>query len=182
MRLAQHSIPLLNTVDMAAYQNIMEALVEEEVKQLFQALPARVSAWIHTEDLVTYALNRLPPLYANTSEGVGYQLQKGRSEFKGEITQAVHRAFAIVQNDPLRRRTPLQARNLQAQKKTDAQEQSFKQLKKIKKTASKIPSPQLGKAEQQASEPKQKASWLPREQLRKTTDPLDLLKQQEETP
>jgi len=156
----------------------MESLVEEEVKQLIQTLPKRVSAWIYPEDLVTHALNRLPPLYASSKEGVGYQLRKGKSELKEQITQAVHRAFATVQNDPLRRRTPLQAPHLQDSKKAEFQQQSFNQLKvmAVDGDLQRLQPQGLGghlpKAELEGR-------WPESQQLRKTENRLTLFKHED---
>jgi hypothetical protein len=85
----------------------MELLVEEEVIRQCKALSARASAYIHSEELIAYALNQLPPLYATSEQGLEYQIQKGKIKFSPQITQAVQRAIAAVRRDPLRRHTPL---------------------------------------------------------------------------
>lgn len=92
---------------MGTYKNIMELLVEEEVVRQCKALSARASAYINSEELIAYALNQLPPLYATSEQGLEYQIQKGRIKFSPQITQAVQRAIAAVRRDPLRRHTPL---------------------------------------------------------------------------
>lgn len=92
---------------MGTYKNIMELLVEEEVIRQCKTLSARSSSYINTEELIAYALNQLPPLYATSQQGLEYQIQKGRIKFSPQITQAVQRAIAAVRRDPLRRHTPL---------------------------------------------------------------------------
>ncbi|MBD1849915.1 late competence development ComFB family protein [Leptolyngbya sp. GB1-A1] len=92
---------------MGTYKNIMELLVEEEVIRQCKTLSARASAYINSEELIAYALNQLPPLYATSEQGLEYQIQKGKIKFSPQITQAVQRAIAAVRRDPLRRYTPL---------------------------------------------------------------------------
>jgi len=57
--------------------------------------------------VATYALNRLPPLYASSQEGRRHQQMRGKQKYNNEISTAVRQAFAAVQRDPLRRSTPL---------------------------------------------------------------------------
>lgn len=92
---------------MGTYKNVMELLVEEEVVRQCKALPSRVAAYMNPEELVAYALNQLPALYATSSQGLEYQIQKGRVKHRPEIEKAVQRAIAAVRRDPLRRHTPL---------------------------------------------------------------------------
>lgn len=92
---------------MNPYNNVMETLVEEEVDRVFSTLPDRLTAWLNPGDMITFALNRLPPLYACSQEGIDYQLRKARNQHGDQINQVIHQALAAVQGDPLRRRTPL---------------------------------------------------------------------------
>ncbi|HEY9817268.1 MAG TPA: hypothetical protein V6D20_15925, partial [Candidatus Obscuribacterales bacterium] len=46
-------------------------------------------------------------LYATTEKGLKYQLRRGRSNYGQQIDQAVQRAIAAVQRDPIRSQTPL---------------------------------------------------------------------------
>ncbi|MBD2461282.1 late competence development ComFB family protein [Oscillatoria sp. FACHB-1407] len=94
---------------MGAYKNAMEVLVEEEVDRQVKALPARSTVYINRLELVAYALNQLPSLYATSERGFDYQLQRGRSKFQEQITQAVRRALAAIRRDPIRTYAPLQA-------------------------------------------------------------------------
>ena len=91
---------------MRAYSNIMELLVEEKVKQQVSALPTQVISF-NPKDLVAYALNRLPPLYATSQEGMAYQMQRARAEYGNQIDQTVDCAIAAIQQEPQRQRTPL---------------------------------------------------------------------------
>jgi hypothetical protein len=93
---------------MSSYQNAMELLVEEEVKQQVKALPKRVAAYINQVELVAYALNQLPSLYATSEKGLEYQIQRGKAKFDAQIKQAVRQAIAAVGRDPIRACVPLQ--------------------------------------------------------------------------
>jgi hypothetical protein len=86
----------------------MELLVEEEVAQQFQALPASIAAYVNQGEWVAHALNQLPPLYATSETGLYRQLQTGKSKYRAAIKQSVQRALAAIRRDPLRRDTPLQ--------------------------------------------------------------------------
>lgn len=92
---------------MGTYKNVMELLTEEAVERQLKQLPSRVSAYMKVDELVAYALNQLPSLYATTEKGLKYQLRRGRSHYGQQINQAVQRAIAAVQRDPIRSQTPL---------------------------------------------------------------------------
>jgi hypothetical protein len=92
---------------MGTYKNAMEVLVEEEVNRHIQKLSARTAAYINQTELIAYALNQLPALYATSEKGLEYQLQRGRNKFAPQVTQAVLRAFAAIRRDPLRNYVPL---------------------------------------------------------------------------
>ena len=87
---------------METYQNIMELLVKAAAKQQLQSLPPWIASSIKLDDLVTYALNRLPPLYASSKEGLEYQLQRGKSQFGSQISETVKLAIATIQKSPQR--------------------------------------------------------------------------------
>ena len=88
-------------------ENVMESLVKAEVRRQVEAVSPRLAAYLNPDELMTYALNRLPPLYASSQEGLEHQLKRGKVQLKQKIVQAVQWAIAAVQNDPLRSRTPL---------------------------------------------------------------------------
>ncbi|VXD23266.1 late competence development ComFB family protein [Planktothrix paucivesiculata] len=89
------------------YHNVMEDLVAEEVKRQLATLSPRLCQYIKRVEVETYALNRLPPLYASCQEGWMQQLKRGREEFHAPIKTAVRQAIAAVQRDLLRHSTPL---------------------------------------------------------------------------
>jgi hypothetical protein len=88
-------------------KNVMETLVNEEIERQVIRYPSNISRYINRVEVATYALNRLPPLYASSQEGFNRQKLKGRKEFSGEITKVVRQALAAVQKDLLRSSTPL---------------------------------------------------------------------------
>ena len=93
--------------------NIMEELVAEEVARQIQRYPDNVTQYINKVEVATFALNRLPPLYASCHKGLNKQKLKGKSDLSVQITKAVRQGFAAVQKDVLRYSTPLQmAENL----------------------------------------------------------------------
>ena len=87
--------------------NIMEELVTEEVARQIKRCPDNIAQYINQVEVATYALNRLPPLYASCHKGLNKQKLKGKSNHSVEITKAVRQGFAAVQKDILRYSTPL---------------------------------------------------------------------------
>jgi len=91
------------------FQNVMEEIVTNLVDQKLQRLDRNLSTYINRVQVITYALNRLPPLYASSEEGVKKQKKYAQLHLKDEIFTAIQQAFAAVQRDPLRSSTPLVA-------------------------------------------------------------------------
>ncbi|MDJ0557145.1 MAG: late competence development ComFB family protein [Microcoleaceae cyanobacterium MO_207.B10] len=89
------------------YLNIMEKMVAEEVNRQITQLPQKLAKYIKRVDVETYALNRLPPLYASSQEGWKFQTKRAQAEYKKQISTAVRHAFAAVQRDLLKHSTPL---------------------------------------------------------------------------
>lgn len=91
--------------------NIMEELVAEEIARQIKRYPDNITQYINEVEVATFALNRLPPLYASCHKGLNKQKLKGKSDFSVQITKAVRQAFAAVQKDVLRYSVPLQPEN-----------------------------------------------------------------------
>jgi len=87
---------------MTNFHNVMELLVTEEVNRQIQLLSIKIARYIKASDVVAYALNRLPSLYATSKRGWQRQLHRARTEFSQQINQAVHQGIMAVQRDPLR--------------------------------------------------------------------------------
>ena len=90
-------------------RNVMEVLVSEEIDRQINRLPSNIKKFINPIEVATYALNRLPALYASSQQGYNKQKIKGRSEYSVKITQEVRKGFAAIQKDLLRSSTPLTA-------------------------------------------------------------------------
>jgi hypothetical protein len=98
------------------YRNAMESLVAEEVERQMQRLAPNLLRYINTTEVVAYALNRLPALYATSEKGWRQQRLRGKSELGNQIVIAVRQALAAVQKDPLRASTPLKLQdNIESQ-------------------------------------------------------------------
>jgi Late competence development protein ComFB len=92
---------------MEVYKNVMEILVEQEILRQVNALPARIASYINQTELLAFALNQLPALYATSERGLEHQLERGKIKFAAQITQSVQRAIAAIRRDPLRSHVPL---------------------------------------------------------------------------
>ena len=97
------------------YKNVMEILVDEEIEfQLKHNVTIADSAsYLNLIEVATFALNRLPSLYASSQEGIERQKRKLRQDkdLKGKISIAVSQGFAAVERDPLRRSTPIKSKS-----------------------------------------------------------------------
>lgn len=96
--------------DERSYTNVMERLVAEEVGRQKAKLPPKLREYIKTAEVETFALNRLPALYASSEKGWQMQYEKAAQAHAEEVTQAVRRGIAAVQVDPLRASQPLSVR------------------------------------------------------------------------
>jgi hypothetical protein len=91
-----------------AHINVMEGLVAAEVDTQLKQLPERILRYVKRVEVETYALNRLPPLYASSEKGWQHQCERAQQELNAKITHVVRQAFAAVQVDPIRLSQPLQ--------------------------------------------------------------------------
>lgn len=90
-----------------AYTNVMERLVAEEVERQKGKLPPKLREYIKTVEVETYALNRLPALYASSEKGWQMQYEKAGKANAEAVSKAVRQGIAAVQVDPLRASQPL---------------------------------------------------------------------------
>ncbi|MGB7414242.1 MAG: late competence development ComFB family protein [Thermosynechococcaceae cyanobacterium] len=89
------------------YKNVMEALVTQEIKTQVNQNPAYRNQKINLTDVTTNALNRVPPLYASSQEGLYRQKQRAQKEFGPRLKAAVAQGLQVVTQQPLRLTTPL---------------------------------------------------------------------------
>jgi Late competence development protein ComFB len=90
-----------------AYENVMETLVWEEIERQIKQYPETLVQYINKVEVCTFALNRLPALYASCEKGKNMQKLIGQKEYREEIKKSVRQALAAIQRDPLRVSTPL---------------------------------------------------------------------------
>jgi len=90
-----------------AYINVMESIVLDEVNRQLHHIPGRVRRYLKVEEIVTYALNRLPTLYASSEKGLEHQQQVAQRNLNRQVESAVRQGIAAVQVDPLRLSQPL---------------------------------------------------------------------------
>ena len=108
---------------MKKYHNVMELLVDQEVERQLNQLPVKLTQYINSSQVATYALNRLPPLYASNAKGWRRQKLRGEKKLQNHITTAVSQAFVAIQRDLIRRSTSLkQVQNTQNQEMPGRQE------------------------------------------------------------
>lgn len=93
-----------------SYVNVLEAIVIEEVERQIEKFPPHLAKYINPAQVIAYALNRLPSLYATSEEGWRKQQLKAKTELKDRIIMAVRQGLAAVQKDPLKVTTPLKIR------------------------------------------------------------------------
>lgn len=89
------------------YRNAIEPIVIQEVEQQLQRLSPNILQYINSAQIIAYALNRLPALYATSKEGWNAQQLRAKKQMKEQIVTAVRQALAAVQRDPLKISTPL---------------------------------------------------------------------------
>ena len=89
------------------HKNVMEDLVYEEIVRQLRHYPKNLAGYINNVEVATYALNRLPALYASSQNGQSQQIQKARKKYKDQVISAVRRAIAAVERDPLRVAAPI---------------------------------------------------------------------------
>jgi hypothetical protein len=102
------AMKVIHEVPRRSYINVMELLVAEEVDLQLQTLAPRVVKYLKPVEVETYALNRLPALYASSEKGWQHQYEKAKRELHNQIRTAVRQAIAAVQIDPLRTSHPLE--------------------------------------------------------------------------
>ena len=111
-----------------AYQNIMEVLIEEEIEKQLQRYPITLIEDVNKVEIATYALNRLPPLYASSEKGKHKQKLLAQKKFRTKIKSAVRNGLAAVQRDPCRSSTALMSETELRYQKAQAALQQLQDL------------------------------------------------------
>ena len=86
--------------------------------------------YINKVEVATYALNRLPPLYASSLIGKEHQKRIGQQKYKAQIILAVRRALAAIERDPLKQSVPIITESYAQQ---EFAEKSLEKLEKLLK-------------------------------------------------
>ena len=101
---------VIRQIPSRAYTNVMEVMVAEEVERQLAHLPPRVMRYIKPVEVETYALNRLPSLYASSEKGWQCQYDRAGRSMRQQVVESVRQAIAAVQVDPIRASEPLEVR------------------------------------------------------------------------
>jgi hypothetical protein len=110
------------------YKNVMEILVSEELERQLKNCPEKLLVYINKLEVATYALNRLPALYASCEKGKNIQKLLAQKQYREEIKKVVRQALAAVQRDPLRASIPLIAEDRKEYHVASAALQNLKSL------------------------------------------------------
>lgn len=114
------------------YRNAIEPIVIQEVEQQLQNLSPNILRYINSAQIIAYALNRLPALYATSKEGWNAQQLRAQKQMKEQISLAVRQGLAAVQRDPLKISTPLLLEDeLKVETKEETEEVGKKNLEEI---------------------------------------------------
>lgn len=102
----------LCTTEDQAYVNVMESLVVQETWGQLKDLPIWFRQSRRLSEIIPYALNRLPTLYASSRRGWQYQIKFAQAELKDTIKQVVKDALLVTRPDPLEHRGTLKLEHL----------------------------------------------------------------------
>jgi Late competence development protein ComFB len=90
-----------------SYKNVMELLIDNEIDRQTCSYSQEDAQQINRIEVATYALNRVPPLYASSQEGIERQYERGLTEFSDRISTAVAQGLRQVHQNPTSNSTPL---------------------------------------------------------------------------
>lgn len=81
------------------YVNVMELLIEQEIITRLKESPDDHMKR-EVVSLMAYALNRVPPLYACSIQGIKSQIKRAKQDYSSHIENAVRWAFSAVKKAP----------------------------------------------------------------------------------
>jgi hypothetical protein len=79
--------------------NVMEYWVKLEVNRQLKKFQ-RLHFYINPSEVVAYALNRLPPLYASSQEGILHQIEKEKL-YEQKVRSIVLQALKVILSTPI---------------------------------------------------------------------------------
>lgn len=82
------------------FSNVMEELVLKEAIAQWAIVAETTDTVLDVGDIAAYALNRLPGLYATTSDGAGFHRSLAKGELDQLIVQKVQEAIARCLEQP----------------------------------------------------------------------------------
>lgn len=100
---------------MATCKNAIEELVIAETEAQIKRLSPEIAQKIDPSDVIAYALNRLPPMYATSQRGWTELRERASKVLLGQIQSAVRHALVSTQKDPLRQADPIPEEELATQ-------------------------------------------------------------------
>ena len=100
---------------MTICRNAIEELVIAETEAQLKRLNPEVVQRIEPSDVIAYALNRLPPMYATSQRGWKELRERASSVLANQIQTVVRHALVNTQRDPLRQPDPIPEQELASQ-------------------------------------------------------------------
>lgn len=82
--------------------NVMKILVIQEVNRQLKQLSLDQAEYIKPVEVATFALNRLPSLYALSSDDLKHHLKQAKREYRPLVAVAVRQGIAVIQRDSSR--------------------------------------------------------------------------------
>ncbi|MFN3926424.1 MAG: late competence development ComFB family protein [Pseudanabaenaceae cyanobacterium] len=93
---------------MALLVNALEEVVANQAGQIIADLPPAKAERIRPREIIAYALNRLPPMYATSNRGFAELRARAINEMGYQIYDMLHRGIQrVLLSDPLYDPTPL---------------------------------------------------------------------------
>ncbi len=92
---------------MTRFKNIVEDIVVEEARAQLESVSDADRNTLQLNEVVAYALNHLPPMYASTDRGWLQQRKRAYSELGAQVAAAVELALLRIAKSPDRQSDPL---------------------------------------------------------------------------
>jgi Late competence development protein ComFB. len=92
---------------MGMFVNAQEDIVANETTKLILALNPAIAAKVRPAEIIAYTLNRVPPRYATTQEGMVWQRQSAIADLAVSRTTISHALQNVLISDPLHDTQPI---------------------------------------------------------------------------
>jgi Late competence development protein ComFB len=87
--------------------NVLEDLAKQEINNQLTHMANVLPRKVGIDDVCAYVLNRLPPLYATTEQGVIWQTQKAKEQLSSQIESTVIQSLMTLGKTPRRLADPI---------------------------------------------------------------------------